>query len=125
MKTKEERFLELIGDLYTGDYSIEVTLDKTLKIITFYNSKNEWLIKHDQKNGYTCIKWSLIWLVFEKEYDMKYNDIESFMKDMLLTNLKIEGTTPRTSYCRIFKELLTNLKIEGTTPSPITSILLS
>ncbi len=93
-KSKEERFRELINDLYTGDYPVKITLDGSFKRIVFYNSKNEWLINYNQKTGYTYIRWVYIWSVFEKEYSMKYKDIEVFVKDMLLTHLKINETTP-------------------------------
>ncbi len=92
--TKEERFKELIDCLYTGDYPVKITLDGSFKRIEFYNSKGDWLFDYNQRNGYTWIRWSLIWSVFEKEYDMEYDEIELFMKDMLLTHLKIKETTP-------------------------------
>ncbi len=102
-KTKEEKFEELINDLYTGDYSVKLILDGSFKRIEFYNSKGEWLINYNQKIGCTCIRYSLIWSVFDKEYDMKYEEIQQFIKDMLLTHLKIEGTTPLYNLLQFFR----------------------
>ncbi len=94
MITKEERFKELISDLYTGDYSVDIIVDGSLKNIEWFNSKGEWLIHYDEEGGYTDIRYHRIWSVFQKEYDMKYDDIQQFMKDMLFTHLKIKETTP-------------------------------
>lgn len=88
--------MELINDLFIGDYSIEVTMDGSLNRFEVYNSEGQWLIDYNQKNGLTWISYWRIWLVFKIEYDMEYNDVEVFMKYMLLTHLKIEKTIPYT-----------------------------
>ena len=94
MKTKEERFKELINDLYTRDYSVKITLNGYYRRIEWFNSDGKWLIDYNQENGWTDISYDRIWSVFEKEHNMKYNDIQQFMSIMLLTHLKIKGTTP-------------------------------
>ncbi len=97
MKTKEERFRELINDLYTGEYSVEISLNK-FRAIEINNSKYQWHIIYEKDRGIVFIGMKL-WLVFEDEYSMKYNDIKSFMKDMLLTHFKIKGKKPVKNIC--------------------------
>ncbi len=93
MKSKEEMFLELIDDLYTGEYSVEITLEGRFKKIEFFNSKGEWFIDYHQEIKLVYISYNRIWSVFEKEYNMKYDEVKRFMKEMLLTRLKIKETT--------------------------------
>ncbi len=91
MKTKEERFRELIVDLYTGDYSVKISIDGFPNRIEILDSKERWLIYYRDYFGCTFIRHSLIWSIFEKEYDMNYNEVRQFMKDMLLMYLKIKS----------------------------------
>ncbi len=97
MKTKEERFKELIDCLYTGDYSIEIALDGKFKNFEIFNSKEQTLIEYNQKNKLLWVRKSLIWSVFEKEYNMKHDKIRAFMQKMLLVHLKINDLIPRCS----------------------------
>ncbi len=79
-----------------GDYSIEMILDGgQIKRIIFYNLKREWLIDYDQE-GLTRICFDRMWLIFGSEYNMEYNDIQRFMKTMLLKCFKIKNAKPWT-----------------------------
>ncbi len=91
-KKKEERFLELICDLYTGEYSVEITLEGRFKNFDLLNSKRKWLINYNQKLGITWISYYRIWSVFEKDFEMNKHEIQSFMKDMLSKHFKVQET---------------------------------
>ncbi len=90
MKTKEERFRELINDLYTGDYSIEISCNTFPNKITYLNAKEEWLFE-DWSHGRTFIS-NKIWPVLEKEFNMTYNEVEYFIIQVFDT-LNFKGTT--------------------------------
>ena len=122
MISKEERFRELIDCLYTGDYSVEIRVNGQIKRIKFYNSKGQWLIDYNEENGCAWISYNRIWSVFYKEYNMKYHETQSFMKDMLLMYLKIMGTTPNSCGLSDHLSLLMYLKIMGTTPLQFDSL---
>ncbi len=92
-KAKEDRFRELINDLYTESYPVKI-IDEKSNTIEFYNSKGKWLIYHNQKNGATCISYERIWLIFYKEYNLKFEEIQLFMKNMLFKHFNIKETTP-------------------------------
>ncbi len=90
MKSKEERFRELIGDLYTGDYYVRISINTFPNAYHLYNSKGEWLIDYEQDIGYAWIQQDRIWLIFENEYNMEFKDIQVFMEDMLCKYIKIK-----------------------------------
>ncbi len=94
-KLKEDRFKELIDCLYTGDYSVDITLDGRFRKFDFYDLKGEWLMYYNQKhNNYIVIRWLHIWSIFEDEYSMNYIEIRQFIKDMLLINFRIKNMKP-------------------------------
>ncbi len=92
MKTKEERFIELIDDLYTGDYSVKITLDGSFKKVELFDSKGEWTIDYNQKTGWAWINYARIWSIFKDEYNMEQEDIKQFMQYVLLKYFKINKT---------------------------------
>ena len=55
---------------------------------------NEWLIEQDEKRGYTFISYDRMWSIFEEEYIMKYKEIQSLMRILLLKHLKRERLKP-------------------------------
>lgn len=89
IKSAEQKFIELIEE-----YTVELRTDKFPHEYIYRNMEGKWLIWQKQKSRCTYIKWSLIWLFFEKEYNMGNKEIKSFMNNMLFKYLKIEGTTP-------------------------------
>ncbi len=89
MKSKEKRFKELIGDMFTGDYSIVFPVHRSDADFEIFNSKGEWLIDHKRIFLTTHISQYRIWSVFVNEYKMNDIDIQPFMKDMLFKYFKI------------------------------------
>jgi len=93
-KTKEERLKELLDKLFV-EYFISLQSNQSPKdFIIYYNSKKEWLIIHDKNSGITDINYQDIWSIFEKEYNMKYKNIQSFIKNELLIPLNLIETMP-------------------------------
>jgi len=90
MLEKEQKFISIFEE-----YQICLLSNKNPKDwVLYYNKEGKCLIKHNKKNNITWIRYIYIWSIFEKEYNMNYEDIQSFMKDQLLKHFKIMGTTP-------------------------------
>ena len=51
-------------------------------------------IEHDLKIVNFRFNYEKIWSVFESKFDMKYNDIQHFMKCMVEKHLKMKVCTP-------------------------------
>ncbi len=105
MKTKEERFKELINDLFIGDYSVEITLDGQFKEIKYIDSEGDWLIDHVEKIKVVAIFYDKIWSVFEKEYGMNYNEVELLMNNLALKYFKIGDVSSTWHYSLRFPQL--------------------
>ncbi len=90
MKSKEERFRELIDDLFTGDYSIHFSKNVFPNRLIILNSKDKFLIDFDQKTGFIWISYKIIWKMFENEYNMSYSEIEHFIREQLFKYFKIK-----------------------------------
>lgn len=88
-KSKEERFWELI--LQTN--SIKIDKEK-YPTSTFGFMGEKFLWEYDSKNGYLWLSWKLIWSVFETEYGLQYDDIQSFIKKEVEDHFKCKGVTP-------------------------------
>ena len=89
MNAPEHRFNNIIEA-----YKMVILSDSKLDIINYYNLQGEWLMEYNKKRGHTWISYWYIWSVFEKKYNMNYNEIEQFMKNMMLIHFKIKETTP-------------------------------
>ena len=108
-KSKEERFWELI--LKTD--SIKINKQK-YPDSTFGFVGDKFLWQYDSKNQYLWLSYPLLWSVFKKEYNLKYEDIQSFIKFEVEEHFKCKGVTPRT--CQTFsmalvEEHFKNLKL--------------
>jgi hypothetical protein len=109
MCEKEKLFLELIDgfqwryDLDKYPHSIfafkddicvfEIDNSESLnqrKIIACYR----FGLKQNLKNARIWFNYDRIWSIFESNFEMKYNDIQYFMVDMLEKHFKISETTP-------------------------------
>ena len=60
------------------------------KIITSYRLG----IKQDLKNARIWFNYDRIWSIFKSNFEMKDNDIEFFMRNMLEKHFKMSGVTP-------------------------------
>ena len=108
MNEKEKLFLELVGgfrwecDLEKYPNSLFVFKNE-ICIFEIYNpesinpkkiiSSYRFGLKQDLKNADIWFNYDKIWSIFESKFGMKYNDIQSFMKDMIEKHFKIRINT--------------------------------
>jgi len=66
------------------------------KEITFYKN-NEWIIQQDYKTKFLWIRYSLIWKVFENDFDLNYDQIKEFILSWIEINTDTEwkGLIPK------------------------------
>ncbi len=83
-KEAEEWFLGILKDLKVKHIKTDV--------LEYQNSKGEWMIK-DSKDGITWFSQDRIWNVLDERFGMKYDDIQKFLKDQVLTYLRLKVTT--------------------------------
>ena|SRR3970040_1586539 len=92
---KEDRFLELIDDL-------EIKIDKKIyPKSTFFFKGDVLLFEQDSKNDTFWCNYYEIWSVFGKEYHMKYEEIQSFIKNMMERHFKMKVFTPQQDAYRV------------------------
>ena len=89
-KTKEEVFLEMINGL-TIDTE---TFKKSHPNSKFFIKGKKCFLELEKSNLW--FDYDNIWSVFESQFDMNYNQIQGFIKDMVEEHLNMKGVTPRT-----------------------------
>ena len=78
--------MELIDDL-----EIKVDEEKYPYSIFFFK-EDKLLFEQDSRSDVFWCNYDKIWSVFEKEYHMKYEEIQSFIKDMMEKHLKMSDS---------------------------------
>lgn len=86
--TPAERFWKLCEGL-----TIKIDKKKYPDYVLFYKEGRRQF-DYNTKNGYLLCRYSSIWSVFEKEYYMKYDDIQSLIKNLVEEHFKCKGVTP-------------------------------
>ena len=87
--TPAERFWQLCEGL-----SLKIDKERYPDSVFFFK-EDEYQFEYDTANGHLWCRYSSIWTVFEKEYSMKYNDIQSLIKNQVEEHFKCKGVTPR------------------------------
>ena len=86
--SKEERFWGLINETV-------LKIDKVKYPNSIFGFKGEeWWWEYDSKSGYLWLRWYFIWSIFESEYSLDYNDIQSFIKEQVETHFNCKCVTP-------------------------------
>jgi len=80
--TPEERFWQLCEGL-----TIKNDRGKYPDVVFFFKD-DEATFEYDAKNRYLWCRHSTVWSVFEKEYGMKYNDIQYLIKNQVEEHFK-------------------------------------
>ena len=104
MCEKEKLFLELVEG-FQWKYDLEqypnylFAFKDDIFIFEIYNSESinpkkiiscyRFEIKQDLKNADIWINYDKIWSIFESKFEMKHDDIQFFMKDMVEKHFKI------------------------------------
>lgn len=86
--TKEQRFWGLINGL-----SVKVDFEKYPDSIFFFNKEECW-IDYDIKRATLWIRYDKIWSVFEREYQMVFDSIQTFIKHLVEEHFELKGVTP-------------------------------
>ena len=87
----EKRFIELMNGL-------------TIKLVDngiIYYIGEDWIVNQDVKNKIVYFSYYRFWSFFEKEFELKFDDIQSFTTDMVKKHLNCEGftTAARSEQC--------------------------
>ena len=84
---KEETFIELMGDYSIITYKY----GKLESVVYFVKPQNIlFLIEHETNTNFVFISFDRIWLPIMKKYNMGRDEMEKFLKDMLLKFFKIK-----------------------------------
>ena len=87
VKTKEEVFLEMINGC-----SIDTETFKKERPNSKFFIKDKKCFLELKKSDLLC-DYDNIWSVFESQFDMNYNQIQGFIKDMVEEHLNMKGVT--------------------------------
>ena len=108
-----ERFMEITKDLKI--INCDVYNEDGLEFI-YHNKDGEWIFYQDAKNEEFWANYKRYWEILEREFHLKYEEIQALTKFLVEEALKREvDTTPLRS---IFSKILVEeaLKREVTTP---------
>ena len=83
----EQWFLDQITDLE------EVRSNKYPESI-FYKKNGEVLFEYNQKTNYFWVHYSKIWLFFESNYGLNYQEIRDLIRGVVEEHLNLGGVTP-------------------------------
>lgn len=73
--------------------SQDFTVKLTQGYITYYLGE-QWIFQQDFKNGYLWCYYYKVWEVFEKEFGIKYEQIQALQKEVVGKALNCEAFTP-------------------------------
>ena len=87
-KSKQERFLELIS-------GVTLKFDKSKYLnSTFGFRGDDFIFEYNSESKCLWLSYYKIWRVFEIEYNLKYDYIQSFIKGVVEEHFKFKGVTP-------------------------------
>ena len=75
--------------------------DEEDKLIFNKTDDSKILFYQDYKNGYLRCDYEEIWSVLSNKYGLKYDDIKSLIKDVLLEGDKLKQLTPSRDFTYI------------------------
>ena len=66
--------------------------DKTI----YYNKKGEWVFYYyqDRENGHVWFSYLGLFKIFEKEFSLKYREIQELLEEWLELTYNLKGLTP-------------------------------
>lgn len=113
VKTKEDRFKELIEGIEINKPVVDFEKFPTS---IFWFKGDKLYFEYNWKSNFFWVNWSLVWRVFEKEYNMKYSDIQAFMKIMVEEHFKLKGVIPVGYGGASFALVEEHFKLKGVIP---------
>jgi hypothetical protein len=106
--TPEQRFLELIDGM-----TVKIDKDKYPGSIFFFKDDKCCL---ELENSILWVRYAEIWQVFEVEFGMKYDEIQSFIKDQMEQHFKMRGVTTVNLGLSLRCSMGQHFKMRGVTP---------
>jgi hypothetical protein len=79
---KEQVFLDITRDL-------ERIIDEDDSSIIWWRKNNKYYFQQDEDDKILWCDFDLVWSVFEKEFGMKYIEIQAFIRDMMEKHFKL------------------------------------
>jgi hypothetical protein len=71
-----------------------VSLDKEYPGNIVIKDLDGFVVMYNRKNAWFYVDYTIIWSVFEKQYNMNYTDIQLFITNMFLKHLNWRPETP-------------------------------
>jgi GH35 family endo-1,4-beta-xylanase len=93
LMTPERRFKQLCQNL-------TIKLDEVRypnKIFWFRDGR--WIFDYDKENGFFWVNNSLVWSVFESEFEFNYEQIKELIKGRVEEHFKLKNVTPLKIFC--------------------------
>ena len=84
--TPEERFLELIDGM-----TVKIDKDNYPNSTFFFKGDTCYL---ELEKSRLWVRYAEIWQVFEVEFGMSYDEVQSFIKSQVEQHFKMRGVTP-------------------------------
>ena len=81
----------------------------------FYVKNDKILFQQDTKNKYFYVRYEDVWSIFESKYNMKFEQIQTFIIDTLDEVVKLHGHTPAGKFLGFDGELDEVVKSQGYT----------
>lgn len=90
-RLKEESKEKFLLDIFDG---MVLKLPKDFPNSVFYENKHGmFLFEHDLKNDKLRVSYFNIWSIIAEKYDMKYDEVQKFIKDMVRKHLNWKKCT--------------------------------
>ncbi len=107
--TPEARFAQLIQGL-------RIETKKGYPDSDFYCKSNDVYFEHNKKRKILWCNYYKVWAVFKKEFDMKYDEIQAFIKVRVARHLKMKDVTPYQDWGTSVYMVKRHLKMKDVTP---------
>jgi hypothetical protein len=111
-------FCEITNGL--GIINCNVYNDDGMEFI-YYNREGEWIFYQDCKNEKFWAHYKRYWALLEREFHLKYEEIQALTKFLVEEALKREVTTPIKFRVKLLSKVEEALKREVPTPKALSS----
>jgi hypothetical protein len=113
VKTKEQRFLELISGIDV--HQPKVDFQKYPNLLFWFDKDGNYVCEYDWKNNHFWFSYSNVWSVFESEFALNYQEIRMFLNGMVEEHFKLEGVTTKATHAAPAVAVEEHFKLEGVT----------
>jgi hypothetical protein len=93
VKTKEQRFLELISGIDVHKPKVDFEIHPNS--LFWFDKDGNNICDYDWKSKYFWFSYSKVWSVFESEFALNHQEIRTFLNGMVEEHFKLEGVTTK------------------------------